>query len=55
MEDLWCMESSGIDIEDFADMAEYKRFLKRFSNDEENKNRRRLLYGETKEEPRKER
>lgn len=54
MEDLWCMESSGVDIEDFADMAEYQRFLKRFSKDEENKNRSRLLYNETSDRPRKE-
>lgn len=46
MEDLWCVQSSGIDIEDFADMAEYKKFLRRFCQDEEQKHRRQLLYGE---------
>ena len=54
MEDLWRFENSGIDIEDIADIAEYKRFLKRFSNEEETNNRSRLLYGDTSEEPRKE-
>jgi len=46
MEDLWCVQGSGIDVNDFADMAEYKRFLKRFCQEEEKKNQRQLLYGE---------
>ena len=46
MEDLWCVQNAGIEIEDFADIAEYKRFLERFSEDEEKQNRRKLLYGE---------
>jgi hypothetical protein len=33
MEDLWRIQSCGIEVEDFADMAEYKRFLERFCND----------------------
>lgn len=46
MEDLWNVQNSGVDVEDFADLAEYKRFLDRFSKDEEQDNRRRLLFGE---------
>jgi len=46
MEDLWAVQRSGIDIEDVADMAEYKRFLKRFSDEEERQNRKQLLYCE---------
>ncbi len=46
MEDLWRIQNSGVDLEDFADYAEYRRFLKRFCDDEEDKNRRRFLYGE---------
>lgn len=52
MEDLWCVQKSGIDIDDFADMAEYKKFLQRFTQDEEQKHRRRLLYGEDPEKKR---
>ena len=46
MEDLWVINSSGVDIDEFADVTEYKRFLERFCNDEEKDNQRRLLYGE---------
>ena len=46
MEDLWCVQKSGIDIDEFADVAEYNRFLQRFCDDEEKGHRRRLLYGE---------
>lgn len=46
MEDLWCIQNSGIDVNDFADFAEYKRFLDRFNREEESAHRRRLLYGE---------
>ncbi len=46
MEDLWCVQNSGVEVEDFADVAEYKRFLERFSHEEEEGHRRRLLYGE---------
>jgi hypothetical protein len=35
MEDLWCVQNSGVDLEEFADNAEYKLFLKRFCHDEE--------------------
>ena len=56
MEDLWCVQNSGIDVEDFADFAEYKRFLERFCKDEEEDHRRRLLFGEEKpNKPSKER
>ena len=54
MEDLWRIQNSGVDIEDFADYAEYRRFLKRFCDDEEDKNRRRFLYGDDKPTKRKE-
>ena len=48
MEDLWRVQDSGIEIEDFADIAEYKHFLERFCNEEEKGHRRRLLFaGET--------
>lgn len=54
MEDLWRIQNSGVDLEDFADYAEYHRFLKRFCDDEEQRNRRRFLYGEkTIDEPKK--
>lgn len=46
MEDLWCVQNCGIDVNDFADFAEYKRFLDRFNREEETEHRRRLLYGE---------
>ena len=46
MEDLWCVQSAGIDVDDFADFAEYKRFLERFIKEEEQGHRRRLLLGE---------
>ena len=46
MENLWRVLDSGVDIEDFADYAEYKRFLKRFNDEEERTNRRKLLFGE---------
>ena len=49
MEDLWCVQNAGIDVEDFADIVEYKRFLERFSKDEEKQNRRKLLYGDNNE------
>lgn len=48
MEDLWYVQNSGVDVDDFADIAEYKRFLERFSQNEEQDNRRRLLFGEKK-------
>lgn len=50
MEDLWNVQNSEIDVNDFADIAEYKRYLKRFTQDEEQENRRRLLYGGEKKE-----
>ena len=46
MEDLWRIQNSGIELEDLADLAEYQRFLKRFRDNEEQGNRRELLYGE---------
>ena len=49
MEDLWRVQDAGIEVEDFADMAEYKRFLRRFCKDEETDHRRRLLFGEEKD------
>ena len=49
MEDLWRVENAGIEVEDFADIVEYKRFLERFNKDEEKQNRRKLLYGDNNE------
>lgn len=46
MEDLWRVQSSGIDLDELADIAEYRRFLKRFCLNEERDNRQRLLYEE---------
>ena len=46
MENLWKKRSSSIGVEDFANIVVFKRFLDRFCKDEENKHRRRLLYGE---------
>jgi hypothetical protein len=43
MEDLWRIKDSGIDLDDLADAAEYKRFLNRFCSDEEQEHQRRLL------------
>lgn len=44
MEDLWCVQKAGIDLDEFSDLAEYKRFLRRFCREEEQEHRRRLLY-----------
>ena len=46
MEDLWRVKRCGVDMKDLADYAEYRHFLKRFSDDEEQIHRRNLLYGE---------
>lgn len=46
MEDLWCIENAGVDVEDFANITEYRRFLKRFCHEEEEGHRRRRLYTE---------
>jgi len=46
MEDLWRVQRSEIEVEDFADIAEYRRLLKRFCREEEEGHRRRLLFGE---------
>ena len=51
MEDLWRVKGSGADMKDLADIVEYRHFLKRFSDEEEQVNRRQLLYGV--EEPEK--
>ncbi|MEJ2198443.1 MAG: hypothetical protein P8X54_07745 [Desulfuromonadales bacterium] len=40
------MQDSAIEIEDYADAAEYKRFLERFCDDEEQGHRSRLLLAE---------
>jgi len=49
MEDLWLIRKSSIEINEFADIAEYKRYLKRFSDSEEKENRNNLLYNYDKE------
>jgi len=46
MENLWCVQDSAIEVDDYADAAEYKRFLERFCDDEERAHRNRLLFGE---------
>ena len=46
MEDLWKVQDSDIEVEDFADIVIFKRFLDRFCKDEEDNHRRRLLYGD---------
>jgi len=46
MEDLWRIQDSAIEVEDFADIVIFKRFLDRFCKDEEDNHRRRLLYGD---------
>lgn len=46
MEDLWCVQNSGVEVEDFADVAEYNRFLKRFCNDVEKEPQGELLIKE---------
>lgn len=48
MEDLWRVKKAGVDMKDFADHAEYRRFLQRYSDDEEQNHRQRLLYGDSK-------
>ena len=47
MEDLWCVQNSGIELDDYADAAEYKRFLERFGKDEEQGPPNKRLLGET--------
>lgn len=44
MEDLWRVKNSGIDIDSFADMAEYNQYLKRFSENEEQLDQKKLFY-----------
>ena len=46
MEDLWRVQDSAIEVKDFDDIVDYKRFLDRFCKDEENKHRRKLLFGD---------
>lgn len=46
MEVLWRVHDSAIEVEDFADIVIFKRFLDRFCKDEEDNHRRRLLYGD---------
>ena len=46
MENLWCVQDSAIEVEDYADAVEYKRFLDRLHNDEERSQRSRRLSGE---------
>ena len=45
MEDLWRVRDSALEVNDFDDIVEFKRFLNRFCKDEENAHRRRLLFG----------
>jgi hypothetical protein len=45
MEDLWIVQNSAIEAENFADMVEYKRYLERFNKEEEKRHQSRLLYG----------
>ena len=49
MEDLWRVQGSGINVDEIADIAEYRQFLKRFNAEEENDHRRRLLFGDAPE------
>ena len=49
MENLWCVQDSAIEVDDYADAAEYKRFLERFSDEEEQRHRSSLLFGEVAE------
>ena len=46
MEVLWRVQDSAIEVEDFADIVIFKRFLDRFCKEEEDNHRRRLLYGD---------
>jgi len=46
MEDLWNVWNSTIEGQEFADMAEYKRYLDRFCKDEQTPSQHRLLYGD---------
>jgi hypothetical protein len=46
MEDLWRVQDSAIEVEAFADIVIFKRFLDRFCKDEDDNHRRRLLYGD---------
>jgi hypothetical protein len=46
MEVLWRVQDSAVEVEDFADIVIFKRFLDRFCKDEEDNHRRRLLYGD---------
>ena len=46
MEDLWLVQDSGIDVDDLADSAEFKRLLERFREVEEQYHRRKILFQE---------
>ena len=49
MEDLWIVKNSGVDLDDFADLAVYRRFVRRFCREEELAHQRQLLYRATPE------
>lgn len=44
MEDLWRVQGSGIDVNELADSAQFRRLIARFRVNEEQVNRRKLLY-----------
>lgn len=46
MEDLWKLNNLDYRIDTVADRAEYNRMIKRFREEEERENRKRLLFGE---------
>jgi len=46
MEDVWRVLNWGVDRKNFADKAENKRLLQRFTANEETENRRKLLFAE---------
>lgn len=51
MEDLWRLRGAVLDRDELADQATYQRLLKGFRAEEEEKHRRRLLFGDDHIEP----
>jgi len=50
MEDLWKVKALDWGLPDMADMAEYKRLVKRYHNEEQQENMRHLMFPESEKE-----
>jgi hypothetical protein len=51
MEDLWRLRGAVLDRDELADQATYQRLLRGFRAEEEEAHRRRLLYGDDRIDP----